>query len=116
MLQGAEAFELADYPAQHVGYRFTNAAGVKALAARVAGCHAADVPYNMAFSSKGFAYLFPRTKAQPEGTWHTYGERLGGFEMSGIFTSYQEATYARLDEVSVRSMVREATVKPPPPA
>jgi hypothetical protein len=74
------------------------------------------VPYNVAFSAQGYAAVFARTKVQPEFAWSTYGERLGGFEMLGIFTAYQRETYDRLDQPAVCRMLADATVPMPEPA
>jgi hypothetical protein len=40
-----------------------------ALCAQLDGCHAHGVPYNVAFSARGFAAVFGRTKAQPDYSW-----------------------------------------------
>lgn len=74
------------------------------------------MPYNVAFSPKGHAAVFARTKAQHDFSWKAYGERLGGFEMAGIFTAYQPEVYASLTEESVARMLSLATVPMPPPA
>lgn len=109
------AFALSGYPATHLAFRWTDAAGRAALCAQLDGCHAAGVPYNVAFSALGFAVVFPRAKAQSEFAWQTYGERLGGFEMCGIFTAYEPQTYAALSEDSIARMLALATVPMPQP-
>jgi len=104
---------LEGYPAQHAGFATTCKESLARLAALLAACHRTDTPYNVAFSRKGFAFVFCRTKAQHEGTWALYGERLGGFEMCGVFTAYHEGTYANLTQDKIAGMLARAVVPPP---
>ena len=113
---GAPVYALLGYPAHHRAFLWSTPSGRAALVAQLDGLHALGIPYNVAFSPRGHATVFARTKAQPDFSWRVYGERLGGFELAGIFTAFQENTYAALDEESVAAMLRLATVPMPPAA
>jgi len=111
---GAPVFALRGFPARHRAFAWTDAAGREALVTQLAKCALENVPYNVCFSSQsGLAVVFGRTLAQPEVSWKTYGERLGGFEMAGIFTAYQAETYAKLNEGSIAAMLEAGTAPLP---
>jgi len=107
------AVHLLGYPAAHAGFCYRTAAGRRALLGAIDECHEARTPYNVTFTTKGYAFVFARTRTQAEHSWRTYGERLGGFEMAGIFTAYQQETYCALDEASIKTMLGAAVVQPP---
>mmetsp|Transcript_13890 Transcript_13890/g.37301 ORF Transcript_13890/g.37301 Transcript_13890/m.37301 type:complete len:559 (+) Transcript_13890:221-1897(+) len=110
---GAPLFRLEGYPAHHRAFSWRDASGRMALAAQLQACHAANVPYNVCFTPAGYAAVFARTRAQDETAWATYGERLGGFEMAGHFTAYQDETYAQVTKGAVASMLRAVSVPLP---
>jgi len=69
-------------------------------------------PHNLLFTPR-HVYIFPKPISRPERSFELYPETVGGPELLGSFTVYQQEDYDALDQASIEELCRINTAPLP---
>ena len=78
----------------------------------ITAMQAANQPHNLLFTPR-FVYVFPKPLERPMRSFELYPETVGGPELIGSFTVYDESTYGGLTSEHIDELVRINTAPLP---
>jgi len=85
---------------------------VRLLAGLIAAMQGANQPHNLLFTPS-HVYFWPKPLERPERSFALYPETVGGPELIGSFTVYDQECYNKMDEAAARELLAINTAELP---